>query len=224
MDLRGHGQSAKPREGYTDSHLWADDVNAVIRALNLDRPVLSGWSYGPLVILDYIRHYGENSIGGIHFIGGITKLGSEAAMSVLGPEFVSLVPGFLSNNSEETVDSLQSLVRNCFAGELAGEDFYRMLGYNVLTPPYVRQGMFSRTFDNEDLLPKLRKPVLITQGTADRVVKPIAADQHKAVIPHAQMHIVAGGAHGLFWDEPEMFNNTLRAFCLKAAGAGALAG
>jgi hypothetical protein len=23
---------------------------------NLDHPVLSGWSYGPLVFLDYIRH------------------------------------------------------------------------------------------------------------------------------------------------------------------------
>src|SRR5687767_6634686 len=53
MDMRGHGLSVKPREGYTESRLWADDVNAVIEALKLDRPILSGWSYGPLVILDY---------------------------------------------------------------------------------------------------------------------------------------------------------------------------
>ena len=53
---------------------------AIIDALKLDRPVLSGWSYGPLVILDYLRHYGEDRIGGIHFVGGITKLGSDAAM------------------------------------------------------------------------------------------------------------------------------------------------
>ena len=44
----------------TDSKLWADDVNAVIEALSLDHPILCGWSYGPLVILDYIRHYGED--------------------------------------------------------------------------------------------------------------------------------------------------------------------
>ena len=36
MDLRGHGLSDKPREGYTDSKLWADDVNAVIQTLRLD--------------------------------------------------------------------------------------------------------------------------------------------------------------------------------------------
>ncbi len=46
MDLRGHGLSEKPREGYTDSRLWADDVNAAIQALSLDHPILCGWSYG----------------------------------------------------------------------------------------------------------------------------------------------------------------------------------
>ncbi len=68
MDIRGHGLSDKPREGYADSRLWADDINAAIQGLGLDHPVLCGWSYGPLIILDYIRHYGEDGIGGINFI------------------------------------------------------------------------------------------------------------------------------------------------------------
>jgi pimeloyl-ACP methyl ester carboxylesterase len=29
LDLRGHGQSDKPQEGYSDCIQWADDVNAV---------------------------------------------------------------------------------------------------------------------------------------------------------------------------------------------------
>jgi pimeloyl-ACP methyl ester carboxylesterase len=91
MDIRGHGLSDKPREGYANSKLWADDVNAVIQALSLDNPILSGWSYGPLLILDYIRYYGEDRIGGIHFVGGVTKLGSEEATSVLTPEFLNRV-------------------------------------------------------------------------------------------------------------------------------------
>ena len=75
LDIRGHGLSDKPHEGYADSRLWADDVHAVMQALELDHPILCGWSYGPLVILDYIRHYGEASIRGINFVGGVTKLG-----------------------------------------------------------------------------------------------------------------------------------------------------
>jgi len=99
MDLRGHGLSERPgAEAYLDSKLWADDVDAVIRSLDLNHPVLVGWSYGPLVILDYIRHYGEDIIAGVNFVGGITKLGSEEAMSVLGPEFLGIVPGLLSDD------------------------------------------------------------------------------------------------------------------------------
>src|SRR5215471_3585861 len=70
MDMRGHGLSDKPAEGYSEAKLWADDIHAVIQVLKLDRPVLSGWSYGALVFLDYVRHYGEERIGGLHFVGG----------------------------------------------------------------------------------------------------------------------------------------------------------
>jgi non-heme chloroperoxidase len=212
MDLRGHGLSEKPKEGYTDSRLWADDVNAVIRALSLDHPVLSGWSYGPLVILDYLRHYGEDGIGGINLIGGITKLGSEEALSVLAPAFLELLPGLLAADVEESVRSLGSLLRLCFARQPSPEDMYLMLGYNVSVPPYVRQGMFARSFDNDDLLPRLRKPVLITQGVTDEVVKRAAVEQHKASMAHAQVHLVEDAGHAPFWDEAAAFNGRLRKF------------
>src|SRR5713226_7759543 len=94
LDMRGHGLSDKSRDAYNDSKVWADDINAVIQALELDHPVLSGWSYGPLVFLDYIRHYGEGRVGGLQFIGAVTKLGSQEAMSVLTPEFLGVVPQF----------------------------------------------------------------------------------------------------------------------------------
>jgi non-heme chloroperoxidase len=87
-----------------------------------------------------------------------------------------------------------------------------MLGYNVSVPPYVRQALFSRSFDNDDLLPKLRKPVLITHGTDDAVVKPAAVDQHKAAIAHAQIQIMANAGHACFWDDATTFNRRLRAF------------
>src|ERR1700756_4942881 len=162
LDMRGHGLSDKPRDGYHDSKLWADDIHAVIQALKLDHPVLSGWSYGPLVFLDYIRHYGEDRLGGLQFVGSVTKLGNEEAMSVLTPEFLSLVPLFFSMDTETSGRGLEGLLRLCFAQEPSASELYIMLGYNVSVPPYVRQGLFSRSFDNDDLLPKIHKPVLVT--------------------------------------------------------------
>lgn len=212
LDMRGHGLSHKPREAYGDSKLWAEDVNAVIQTLKLDHPVLSGWSYGPLVFLDYVRYYGEDQIGGLHFVGGVTKLGSEEAMSVLTPEFLSVVPQFLSSDAETSVRGLEGLLGLCFARKPSASEMYLMLGYNVSVPPYVRQGMFSRSFDNDDLLPKIRKPVLITHGAADAIVKPAAVDQHKAAMPHAQIQLMANTGHAAFWEDAAGFNDRLHAF------------
>ena len=212
MDMRGHGLSDRPRDAYDDSRLWADDVDAAIQTLGLDQPILSGWSYGSLVFLDYIRHYGEDGIGGVHFVGGITKLGSDEAMSVLTPEFLNLVPGFFATDVEESVRSLESLLRLCFVQEPSAEDLYLMLGYNVSVPPYVRQALLSRSFDNDDLLAAIRKPVLITHGADDAVVKAAVVDQHKASIAHAETHVMANAGHAPFWDDAAGFNRRLLAF------------
>jgi len=213
LDLRGHGRSEKPREAYDDSRLWADDVSAVIQDLRLDQPVLCGWSYGPLIILDYIRHYGEDGIGGITFVDAITKLGSDEAMSVIAPAFLNLAPGFFSTEVEESVGSLASLLRMCFAGEPSADELYLMLGYNVVVPPYVRQALFSRSFDNDDLLPRIRKPVLLMHGAEDAIVTPAVIDQHKAGMAHAQIRVMANAGHAPFWDDATTFNQYLRAFC-----------
>ena len=88
-----------------------------------------------------------------------------------------------------------------------------MLGYSVSVPPYVRQGLLSRSVDNDDLLPRIRKPVLITQGAEDAVVKLTAIDQHKAGgLAHAQIQIVPNVGHAPFWDDAAVFNQSLRAF------------
>jgi pimeloyl-ACP methyl ester carboxylesterase len=213
IDLRGHGLSDKPKDAYADSKLWADDITAVIQTLNLDHPVLSGWSYGPLVILDYIRHYGEDAIGGIQFVGGVTKLGSEEAVAVLTPEFLGLVPGFFSIVTEESVSSLRSLLHLCFSPEPSAEDMYLMLGYNMSVPPHVRQGLLSRSIDNDDLLSQIRKPVLITHSADDAVVKPEIVRQHKAGIAHAEIDLVENVGHAVFWNDAPAFNRSLRAFC-----------
>jgi pimeloyl-ACP methyl ester carboxylesterase len=87
-----------------------------------------------------------------------------------------------------------------------------MLGYNLSVPPFVRKSLLTRTLDNDDVLPKVRKPVLITHGADDAVVKPIAVEQHKARLPHAQVHLMAGAGHAAFWDDPATFNRRLSAF------------
>jgi len=214
LDLRGHGASGKPAslDAYTDSKLWADDVNAVIQTLKLESPILSGWSYGPLIILDYIRYYGEEHIGGINFVGGISDLGTEEATALLTPNILSLVPGFFSTNVEESVRDLGSLIRLFLAREPTEAEFYFMLGYNVSVPPHVRQALFSRTLENDDLLTKLKTPLLISHSVDDKIVHFEAATRIASLVQHAQIHQTANLGHAVFWEDPEGFNTRLREF------------
>jgi pimeloyl-ACP methyl ester carboxylesterase len=221
MDLRGHGSSERPRDGYDDSQMWAADVDAAIRELELDRPILCGWSYGPLVILDYVRHYGEELIGGIHFVGAVTKLGSEAAAAVLSAEFLAVLPGLFSSDVGEAVRGLESLLHLCFVREPDASDLYTMLGFGVSVPPFVRQALLTRVVDNDDLLPTIVKPVLITHGALDAVVRQEAVAQHHASLPHAQVDIMPDAGHAPFWDDAAQFNRRLGAFREEVASSGA---
>jgi pimeloyl-ACP methyl ester carboxylesterase len=220
MDLRGHGASDRPAVGYDDSQLWADDVDAVIRELGLDHPILCGWSYGPLVILDYLRHYGETQIGGMHFVDGITKLGSPAALAVLTPDLLALVPGFFSTDAEASVNALGSLLRMSFVRALSAADFFTMLGFNVFVPTFVRQALFSRIIDNDDLLPTIQKPMLITHGGADAVVKLDVVAEIQQLVPHAEVQIIPNAGHGSFRDNASPFNRRLSEFADQVRRVG----
>jgi non-heme chloroperoxidase len=213
MDLRGHGRSEKPAEGYADARLWAEDVQAVVQALGLEEPVLCGWSYGSLVILDYVRHHGDGALGGIVFVAGLSRLGSEAAMAVISPEVRGLVPGFFATDVQESARSLAALLRLCFRREQSADDLYMTLGYNLAVPPHVRQALFSRAFENDDVMASIREPVLLVHGAEDAVVDPVVVEQHRKVMPHARTVVMADVGHSPFWEDAAGFNQHLRAFC-----------
>jgi non-heme chloroperoxidase len=213
IDLRGHGASEKPRDAYGDTKAWADDVRSVIETLGLKRPVLSGWSYGPLVALDYVRHYGDDGLGGLQFVGGISKIGSDAAMAVITPEFLGLVPGFFSENAAENRVALEALLRLCIPRGLTPDEAGRLLDASTSVPSYVRQGLFARAIDNDSVLRRLQVPVLLTHGTADSVIKPSIVDDHKALIARAVVDLLPGAPHAVFWTDAPKFNESLRVFC-----------
>lgn len=212
MDLRGHGQSEKPKDAYGDSKLWAEDVRSVIGTLGLDHPILCGWSYGALVILDYIRFHGDMDIGGINFVDGLTKLGSDEAMAVITPEFLALVSGFFSTDFEQSIGSLDSFIRMVSHRELSPEEYYPILGFNVSVPPYVREGLFSRALDNDDVLPKISKPVLVTHGEKDALLIPAIVEQFRSGIAHLRTSLYPNVGHAPFWEDTERFNRELREF------------
>ena len=63
-DPRGHGGSDKPVTGNNFTTRGAD-LDALLRGLALDKPILVGWSFGAYDVLAYVRDFGTGAIGGV---------------------------------------------------------------------------------------------------------------------------------------------------------------
>ena len=213
MDIRGHGLSDKPRHGYDDPELWARDVQAVIVELSLSKPVLIGWSYGGVIISDFLRVFGEDAIAGTQWVGAVSRLGEPLVEGgFLSNDFLGLVPGLFSENTEESATTLARFLRLCVRNEPTPEDLYFFLGYNTLVPPYVRQGLFARNVNNDGVLQDARKPMSLVYGEDDQIVSPRMCTHMEKLARHATVSTYPNVGHMPFWEDPERYNRELRDF------------
>ncbi len=71
LDQRGHGESDKPDHGYDFATIIADDA-AVIQALNIERPIVVGHSWGAMVALQYAATY-IDQVSALVLVDGATN-------------------------------------------------------------------------------------------------------------------------------------------------------
>jgi pimeloyl-ACP methyl ester carboxylesterase len=211
MDLRGHGRSERPHDAYGEPFLWANDIQAVITTLRLTRPILCGWSYGGVVIGDYLYCHGEQAVGGIVLVDAVSMLG-ESVLPFLGTDFIGSFPGLFATDVEESSTGLQAFLRLCTSTDLEPAEFYSILGYNSVVPPRVRQAMMSRTVDRTEVFAQLETPVLITHGLDDRIVLPAMSEHIASQVPNARTSFYPGVGHSPFLESTQRFNTELREF------------
>jgi pimeloyl-ACP methyl ester carboxylesterase len=220
LDLRGHGQSEAPLgpESYTTGHLWADDVAAVISSLQLTSPILVGSSYGGFVIGDYLRSYGDSSIGGVNLVGGAVGIGPSWVGSMIGDDFVKYAVPAASDDQQVALKSIQAFVHCCVAKTLPSDEFELAVGWNMLTPAYVRAHLISRDDDFRSEYSRLRRPLLVSYGAADTIVLPAMAKAIQDVCPGCQISEFAETGHLPFLEDPTRFNRELAEFASTAVG------
>jgi len=217
-DNRGHGLSAAPTAAaaYTDSRLWADDVHAVIEQLGLVRPVLAGWSYGGLIVTDYLRVHGDDRIAGINFIGAAVRLNQAAFGHLIGPGFHEVFERAVSLDLGESVDAMREFIDRCFAVKLSRRTYERTLCSNMTVRPEVRAALAQRDLAADDVLAAIEVPVLVTHGHKDQTVLPAMSELILAQCRTATASWYADSAHGPFLEEAGRFNHELAAFARAA--------
>ena len=73
VDLRGHGRSSRPDDGY-DFATVGRDVCRVLDALGLERAVMVGQSWGGNVVVDMAHRYADRVVGSVAVDGGMIEL------------------------------------------------------------------------------------------------------------------------------------------------------
>ena len=221
FDLRGHGGSAKPSDtaSYTEVARSADDVAAVIKATGLHRPVIVAWSYGGIVVVDYVRKYGAGGISGVVFAGTLGGLVKPVATSPPAkPSELGMRLGAASNDARSF-----NLARNIVGGaiisdayatrEMSAEDRQILFATEMMLPSYVRRAMTGRPYDNSDLIPSFSAiPTLFVRGETDLGMGEPELALLGTKLRRMSLSRYPKTGHLTFFEAPERFNAELAAF------------
>jgi pimeloyl-ACP methyl ester carboxylesterase len=214
-DVRGHGASDKPFEAavYQESHRFADELQVVMEAAGVKRPVLVGWSYGTRIIGDYLVRFGGDGLAGLNLVGSAVSDRPEH----FGPGRAAMHEATTSDDYATAIGGTRRFLRACFERQPPQDDFETMLAFNAQVPVPIRRWLRRPgAAAYEEAFRKLERPVLITHGVLDKLPSIELAKWLATLMPAAKTSFYDGIGHAPFLEAPDRFNVELAAFVRSA--------
>lgn len=208
MDLRGHGDSEKPRDlaAYANPAMWADDVACVLDALEVEQAIIVGWSLGSRVTLNYAWHHGFARIAALNLVAATLARNSHGSSAGLPPQFREL----LAPEPELRRTATRRFVDACgFPGGEDSQPLHTFAEAAMGVPVEARLGSRAWPILYDDALSWISAPTLITHGALDPLVMERTARAHVEVIPEAELALIADAGHLVFFQSPARFNDDL---------------
>jgi non-heme chloroperoxidase len=218
-DRRGHGRSTQPWAG-NDMDTYADDLAALVHALNLEDAIHVGHSTGGGEVARYIGRHGSSRVAKAVLIGAITPLMLQTPANPAGTPmkaFDDIRAGVLKDRSQFFKDLSVPFFGANRPGAVVSQgvrDTFWLIGMQAgLRAVYDCIKVFSETDLTEDLK-KFDVPTLIIHGDDDQIV-PIAASAHLSaqLIPDSTLNVYEGAGHGLTTTLKDRVNADLLEFC-----------
>ena len=222
-DLRGHGQSGKPwqRDAYVVSEKWAEDLARVIAATHAVKPVVLGWSYGSLVVADYLRKYGTHELAAIALAGaygGLTDppTSKEPPAPTLIADMNRMLEEQMSGDPAVRAAAVHRGVLRLTAKPMPEAWLAKAETMGMLTATEARRYMFARSLDNKSLVATIDVPFLVFIGGKDGSTPETQGRELIARVPGARSSSFPNAGHSPFAEEPERFNRELATFANAA--------
>jgi pimeloyl-ACP methyl ester carboxylesterase len=218
VDPRGAGETDKP-EGAYSTELFADDLSALMQALNVERAHISGLSLGAAVGMWLAAKYPQQ-VKSLSLHDGWTK--TDLFLKTVVEGWQDMVRG--SGSVTETI--IRGIFPWCFTPDLyiAQPQYIESLAAFVRGRPvqpvdaFMRQTNAVITHDVEPHLGNIMAPTQVTCGRYDMVTGQRFAEHMKAKIRRAELIVFEGCAHAPIYEKVDEFNRRTIEFLKQYSG------
>jgi pimeloyl-ACP methyl ester carboxylesterase len=204
-DRRGYGRSVTDPSG-PQPGTGADDLNALMDYLKIDRFHLVGTAAGGFVAWDYALSFPKRlrSLVVANSIGGVQDPEYQEAMQRLRtPDFLAMSPDMRELGPAYRVSNPSGAER--------WRELERTARPTSAQPP-------AQTFRNRvtfALLETITVPTLLLTGDADMYAPPPIMRMFAARVKSSQTAVIPEAGHSGYWEQPEFFNRTVLDFIRK---------
>lgn len=223
LDMRGHGESSTPENGYRVSRLAAD-LRAVIEALDVPEVDLMGHSIGSSIIWSYIDLFGPYRLGRMVFVDQAPSVTAKPDWSAadcvtygcLLPDLPALAEFYLQVLAAETAEATAPVIARLFSPSLPYEDLLWHASEIVKLPRrHAADLLYNHcSLDWRDVIKTIRLPSLVV-GAKQSIFSAESQEWIAAQIPGAEAVIFEadeGGSHFMCYENPKKFNALVDAF------------
>jgi non-heme chloroperoxidase len=217
-DRRGHGRSSQPSSG-NDMDGYADDLAAVIEALDLNQVTVVGHSTGGGEVARYIGRYGTSRVAKAVLIAAVPPLMLKTDANPEGLP-IELFDGFRASLMKDRSQAYRDFAVPFYGANRPGakvsqgvlDQFWLWSMQSGLKNAYESIKAFSETDFTEDLK-KFDVPTLVLHGEDDQVV-PVknSAKKSAQLIRGATEIYYPGAPHGITATHQDQINAELLTF------------
>lgn len=221
-DRRGHGRASQPWNG-NNMDTYADDLAALIKALDLKDCILVGHSTGGGEVTRYIGRHGTDRVSKVVLVSAVPPLMLKTAAYPDGlPKdvFDEIRKNVLTDRSQYFKDLSAPFYGANRPGSKVSQGIRDSFWLQGMLGGF--KGIYDciKAFSETDFTEDLKKntlPTLILQGDDDQIVplKNSGAISSK-ILKNAQLKIYPGGPHGICSTHKDKVNADLLAFIKMA--------
>lgn len=208
LDLRGFGNSDTPVCGYCYDQM-ARDIYHVVNALGLRHFILTGFSMGGAIVLRYMRLFRG------YGVRKLILLAAAAPSWTRRPGFpYGLTRSYVNQLIEQAMTDRPQLAYDFGHNQLFASDhsdpvknWFQDISLSASGIGTVQSAIALRDEDGREDLRFVQVPTWIIHGAKDTVVSSdLARIQHEN-IPGSVLITLPDSAHGIMYDELELFNH-----------------